>query len=211
MGAGLFHALCVAVLAAAVILLAARYVQALPEAEVIPPDRVEAAPAEMTLFNFIDPKAGKPWYAVNDMVMGGKSRSRLEMGDGYAVFTGDVSLKNFGGFASVRAPIADGDLSAHDGLTVRVRGDGKKYKLFVKTNKPDNGLRYQADIDPGDGEWRTIRVPFSELKPYWRGWRLRVWPKLSTGTIKSVGFMIADKQAGPFRLDIQWIKAYGEE
>jgi len=213
MSSGLFHALRVGVVAvvAAVLAFAAGRAAALPDGPVIPPDWVEAPPAERMIFNFIDPAAGEGWYAVNDTVMGGKSSSRLEMADGYAVFTGEVSLKNFGGFASVRAPMPKGDLSAHDGLAVRVRGDGKKYKLFVKTNKPDDGLRYQANIDPGQGQWRTIRVPFSELKPYWRGWRLHVWPGVNVGKIQKLGFMIADGQDGPFRLEIQWVKAYSED
>jgi len=191
--------------------LAGRAVATLPDAPVIPPDPAGASPAERMLFNFIDPVAAASWYAVNDMVLAGKSRCRLDAADGYAVFVGKVSLRNLGGFASMRAPVARGELSGYDGLAVRVRGDGKKYKLFVKTNKPDDGMRYQVEIDPGKGAWRTIRVPFSEFKPFWRPWPLYIWPNLAAGKIEKLGLMIADGQQGPFRLEIQWVGAYSDK
>ena len=44
------------------------------------------------------------WFVVNDTVMGGLSESRLVVGAHSIEFKGDVSLRNNGGFASVRTP-----------------------------------------------------------------------------------------------------------
>lgn len=77
------------------------------------------------------------WQIVNDRVMGGISRSSFQLHeDGYALFSGTVSLENNGGFASVRTRAQTPmDLSEFDGLSVHVLGDGKTYSLRLRTVK----------------------------------------------------------------------------
>jgi NADH dehydrogenase [ubiquinone] 1 alpha subcomplex assembly factor 1 len=56
------------------------------------------------LFDFSDPRAADAWRGIDDRVMGGVSRSRLRYDRaGHAVFEGEVSLAQNGGFASVRS------------------------------------------------------------------------------------------------------------
>lgn len=55
------------------------------------------------IHNFDNPGSTQDWHPINDGVMGGVSTSRLTFDlAGHAVFEGDVSLQNGGGFASVR-------------------------------------------------------------------------------------------------------------
>lgn len=55
------------------------------------------------LIDSSNPDAVLPWQAIDDRVMGGASMSRLRHDPaGYAVFEGEVSFENGGGFASVR-------------------------------------------------------------------------------------------------------------
>ncbi|MHC4718303.1 MAG: CIA30 family protein [Planctomycetota bacterium] len=208
MSAGPFDAVCGAALAAVVVALMGGFAEAGPKRTISVPPQAEAPPVELMLFDFADPAVVESWRAVDDTVMGGLSRSRLEAAEGWAVFAGNVSLENFGGFATVRAAPAVGDLAGYDGLAVRVRGDGKRYTLFVKNNVPDDGRRHQASFDPGRGQWRTIRIPFSRFRPHWRGLKLFLARRLNIADVKAVGFMIADRQGGPFRLEIRWVKAY---
>jgi monofunctional biosynthetic peptidoglycan transglycosylase len=56
--------------------------------------------------------------------------------------------------------------------------------------------------------WVTVQVPFADLRPTFRGRLLRNRPALEGAAVRQIGFMIADKQEGPFRLEIDWIKAY---
>ena len=57
----------------------------------------------MTLFDFDSADAVSGWFSVDDRVMGGVSVSQMRYaGDGVARFSGDMSLENNGGFASVR-------------------------------------------------------------------------------------------------------------
>jgi NADH dehydrogenase [ubiquinone] 1 alpha subcomplex assembly factor 1 len=180
--------------------------QADAQAAAVAPPAGEAN--ERVLFDFRDPNAGAAWRAVNDTVMGGVSRSALESADGAMAFAGVLSLENFGGFATVRSPAGSFDLAGFDGLAFRIRGDGKRYKAFAKTNRKDDGYLYQVDFDTQAGAWQELRLPFSRLRPHYRGARLAIWPGLKPGKIVSIGFMIADKQAGPFRLEVASIRAY---
>ena len=64
-----------------------------------------------------------PWGAVNDGVMGGLSRSRMVPPENdTAVFEGDVSLENNGGFASVRSRPGPLPTAGTSRLVVRANG-----------------------------------------------------------------------------------------
>jgi len=166
----------------------------------------------LTLYEFPQAFESGQWPVINDTVMGGVSQSAIaRTADGRAAFTGSVSLDNFGGFASVRSPHTERDLGGYTGLAVRVRGDGKRYKLFLKHDLPDDGTMYWADIKPPAGEWATLLVPFERFRPHWRGMPLLFQPPAGARTVRAVGFLIADKQEGPFRLEVAWIKAYRQE
>lgn len=152
----------------------------------------------------------EPWRSIDDVVMGGVSHSTMAIEDGSAVFRGVVSLENNGGFASVRSEPADHDLSVFDGLVLRVRGDGKRYAFRLRTTASFDGPSYQAVIEPAAGIWQEITVPFRDFDPVFRGRRLPDHPPLDPGEVKTFGLLIADRQAGPFQLEIVWISGFRE-
>ncbi|MDH3323720.1 MAG: CIA30 family protein, partial [Flavobacteriaceae bacterium] len=49
---------------------------------------------------------GQNWMIVNDDVMGGLSNSTAELTDSTLIFKGTLSLKNNGGFASIRSKMS---------------------------------------------------------------------------------------------------------
>jgi hypothetical protein len=150
-----------------------------------------------------------PWRSINDGVMGGLSSGSLRVTpEGTAIFSGEVSLDNKGGFASVRSAIGRRDLSAFDGVQIRMRGDGRRYRIRLHTHGGMDGVAYQAAFDSVDREWRTVRLPFAEFEASFRGRRPAGAPPLDPATIEQLGLMIADGHAGPFRLEIDWIKTY---
>lgn len=160
------------------------------------------------LFNFAMTNAVAGWQVVNDDVMGGISRSRFVAGsNGVAVFAGEVSLENNGGFASVRSRPVGQDLSSFSEFMVRVRGDGRTYKLTARTDGGFDSVLYQLPFATKAGEWTEHRFAFTELVPTFRGRVLTDVPKFNAARFSSIGFLIADKQAGPFALEIDWIKA----
>jgi monofunctional biosynthetic peptidoglycan transglycosylase len=166
---------------------------------------------ETVIINFTD-QTLRAWQIVNDNVMGGISRSSFKwFEEGYAVFSGTVSLENNGGFASVRTqsrtPV---DLSQFKGLTLRALGDGNIYCIRLRT--VENGritwYTHQARFQTKQGEWQTHIIPFSSFKAEFRGSNLRGNPPLNPEAVVEIGFMIQDKQEGAFRLGIQNVSGY---
>ena len=160
-----------------------------------------------TLFDFTGPTHAPIWQVVNDDVMGGVSSSRFSVTNGIAVFRGDVSLENNGGFASVRSLPARHDLAGCDAFLIRVRGDGHRYKFTARIDRTFDNPIYQASFPTKPGEWTELRLPMNDFVPTFRGRVLSGEPPLDPAKVTSVGFLISDKQAGPFQLEVAWIKA----
>ena len=163
----------------------------------------------MILFDFDSEAACNSWVPINDVVMGGASESRFDyVGGSTAKFSGIVSLKNSGGFASVRSTPSLHDLRRYSGLLLRVRGDGKQYKMNLKTEAALDGVQYQAVFTTQAGTWTEILIPFSTFVPMFRGMHTDDSSPLDPASIISFGLLISDKQEGPFRIDIDRISAY---
>ena len=161
-----------------------------------------------SLFNFTLPGAAGQWRSVNDDVMGGISSSRLEAAEeGYVQFSGVVSLENNGGFASVRCLPRSFDLDNCDGIRLRIRGDGKDYRLRLHTSDGFDGVAYQSIFATEADRWISVDIPFSSFTASFRGREVPNAPALDPARIRQIGFMIADGQEGSFRLDITSISA----
>jgi hypothetical protein len=166
---------------------------------------------ERKIIDFTDSSEKGRWERINDAVMGGLSESSLSPADDMAVFEGVVTLENFGGFASVRSLPREFALGGYDGLVVRVRGDGRRYRLRLKTDDDFEGISYQAVFFTDPVEWTEAHLSFDEFVPVFRGAVVEDAPPLDPARITRIGFMIADKQKGPFRLEIKEVRAYMKE
>ena len=60
---------------------------------------------------------------------------------------------------------------------------------------------------PTTDAWETVRVPFDSLEATAHGEPVRV-DEVDLSALKSIGIYIADGQDGPFRLEVDWIRAY---
>ncbi|MCL7942184.1 CIA30 family protein [Halomonas sp. ATCH28] len=145
------------------------------------------------------------WRAINDEVMGGISRGGLHQEDGSGVFSGETSLENNGGFASVRREPEAMDLSDASGLVLYVRGDGRRYQLRLRNDQLPEGAAYRALFQPAAEEWQHVALPWQEFEAVFRGRRLADAPPLDPAAIQQVGFLIADRRPGPFRLEVAWL------
>lgn len=158
------------------------------------------------LFDFTDPATVASWSPINDEVMGGLSSSQLRHEPaGHVLFSGHVSLENNGGFASVRCrPCALGraDVAAY---VLQVRGDGKRYKLNLRTDDAFDGINYQAGFQPPAGVWTTCRLALADFLPTWRGKPVAGAAPLDASRLRQIGLMIADRQQGPFALALRSI------
>jgi len=144
------------------------------------------------------------WFIVNDGVMGGLSSSNFSLNDqGNGVFSGDVSLENNGGFASLRYSFDRIKIDSYQKLVIRVKGDGKRYQIRLKPNSND----YHSYITYVEttGKWETIEIPLSEFYPSFRGRKLEM-PNFSGEYLEDFGILIANKQAEQFNLEIDWVE-----
>lgn len=150
------------------------------------------------------------WEVVNDGVMGGRSRSRLEAeGEGGAVvFRGELSLENNGGFASVRTRPVAGDLSGWAGLELEVEGDGRTYDLNLRQDDRWDGVTWKARFATVADGRTTVRLAWDAFRPGWRGEAVPAAGAFRPARFTSLGLMLADKQAGPFALRVHGIRPW---
>ena len=154
--------------------------------------------------DFSNPDAVSPWQIVNDGVMGGLSQGTRFAEDAHMVFRGVINT-NGGGFSSLRRRMSPGDLSGATGITLRVRGDGRDYKLTFRTSERWRGrsVSYQASIPsmtPGD--WADVTVPFADMRTSVFGRTVRANP-FDQSDVREMGIILADGIDGPFHLDVK--------
>jgi uncharacterized protein YbjT (DUF2867 family) len=175
------------------------------------------------IFDFTNPSAEVRdiWGALDDVVMGGVSASNIQIISDGALFAGNVSIANSGGFASIRtrnfAPTLD--LSNYEGIDLRVKGDGKRYKFFVRAESKWDGIGYSYSFDTVPNIWITVRIPFADLVPVFRAKTVKDCPLIDTSNICSLQLMLSKFEydgelnprfsPGSFNLQIESIKAYG--
>jgi len=155
--------------------------------------------------NFRDPDVAKRLWVVNDGVMGGVSQSRLRYHPEGVVFEGEVSLRNNGGFASLRGPLAVAP--ATTALELSTRGDGKRYRLLLRMDTGPGAPSYQSDFDAV--ALQTHRFAATDFQATFRG-RLVDAAPLAFSRVKEFGILIADKQEGPFVLQLRHIGALAQ-
>ena len=159
------------------------------------------------LFSFENADAAKQWQAVNDGVMGGRSEGRFKINeDKNLEFFGTLSLENNGGFASVRARGAKLAIETGDVIVARVRGDGREYNFNLYAQSDLGGYSYRQSFKTRNSEWIEVSLPVDKFVATWRG---RVFPKekLDPSKVTGLGIQLGDKKAGPFKLEVEWIKA----
>lgn len=171
-----------------------------------------------------------PWGALDDVVMGGVSASSFEIdpsggenGRPAGIFRGFVSTANNGGFASIRTKnfSIPEDLSAYDGLELRIKGDGRRYKFMLRTSRDWDTVAYTTGFDTVKDQWQSVRLPFSSLRPIFRARTVSDAPPFNPADIISLQLMFSKFEydgklnptfvEGPFQLPISSIRAYIKE
>ena len=174
-------------------------------------EATESAPTEPPrepVLDFLTAADVRGWSVVNDTVMGGVSTGRLAWQDGALVFTGELSLDNNGGFASVRSPLIDPTAAAgwadRAGLGVAARGDGRVWTVEVRTDGEDGG--WISTITTSADELTAVELPWATFDPVTRFLDPREpAAPLDPSRIASVAFYLVDGIEAPFRLELRSI------
>ena len=156
------------------------------------------------LYDFTTQGKGK-WRIQNDVVMGGRSESRLKMTDeNYAHFTGRVSLENNGGFCSIhqtseQEPFIINEKS--EAFILNVKGDGKDYNFRIRTPK---GRHSYASTFSTNGDWETITIPFKSMQATYRGEVVNV-PNYNGENVVEMQLLIGNKKEENFEILVRSI------
>jgi NADH dehydrogenase [ubiquinone] 1 alpha subcomplex assembly factor 1 len=161
---------------------------------------------DQTLVDLKTPDVNQQWQVVNDGVMGGVSKGQFRLAeDGTLVFSGTLSLKNNGGFASIRCSTIGHALKADDSIVVTVKGDGRDYILNLYTKSRRMAFSYRAPLVVPAGDWADLVVPLSAFVPTSFGRRVQGMGPVDPSQIRGIGFMLSDKKPGPFQLQVRSI------
>ena len=158
------------------------------------------------LFEFESTGAADEWQTVNDGVMGGVSEGRFRFSDeNTMVFYGTLSLENNGGFTSVRSRPGNLGLEKGDKLVIRVKGDGRRYSLNLYTPGRMTAFSYRAAFATKKDAWTEVSIPIDEFVATSFGRVVKDQP-LNPNEVNGIGILLGDRKAGPFKLEVAWIR-----
>jgi len=158
------------------------------------------------------------WSRLDDVIMGGSSESTASATETTITWEGTL-VKEGGGFCGAKADLGQVDLSGYDGLVLKVRSNGQRYKLSVKTGAAGNEQAYQAVIDTTAGEWAEVHLPWSSFVAVKKSNVDPSMPPLEPSSVVSLSLVYSRfdfnklpnpfHQEGPFKLEVQGgIRAY---
>ena len=159
------------------------------------------------LFEFTGADAVKEWQTINDGVMGGVSEGKVRATEKKTLeFYGTLSLENNGGFASVRTKAKKLGLENGDTLVVRVRGDGREYSMNLHVPRPLVAFSYRATVQTKKDEWIEVKLPLDKFEATSFGRLVKDAGPVDPKEVNGLGFLLGDKKAGPFKVEVEWIK-----
>ncbi|WP_394175882.1 CIA30 family protein [Thalassotalea litorea] len=161
---------------------------------------------EMNIVDFSDRGELQQWLVVNDTVMGGVSQGQLLVEDENGIFFGELSLENNGGFASIRRLLPSSVDAQAERISVRIKGDGARYQFRLRTNREFDGYAYQVSFNTIENQWITLFFEPKDFIATYRGMVLENVPPLDFADVEQIGFLISEKQHGPFSLHIHTVK-----
>jgi len=152
-------------------------------------------------------KEAQNWSVQLDGVMGGRSSGKIEFSKKGLHFEGNLSLENNGGFAAIRSPWGQFDLSKAKKVKVRLKGDGREYKLTLDDTKAWYLPNYEVKMKTEKGKWLELSIPISDFRISRMGDMGNSAPSSDQmGGIIRVGIILADKNPGPFELEVASIE-----
>ena len=149
------------------------------------------------------------WRSINDGVMGGLSAGGMAQSDEGLKFSGSLSLENNGGFSSVRRSVNQ-DLSNATGVRIQLRGDGRQYQFRIRQGNGFDGVAWRAVFSSSE-KWQQIDIALDKFVPVFRGRMAPQAGPVVPSEIQQIGFLLADKTAGRFELEIRSIEFIGPE
>ena len=150
---------------------------------------------------------GNRWQFFTDQVMGGKSNGKLEFfseeNNYFARMTGDVSIKNNGGFIQFRADILKKLDNNFKGIKLKVRGNNQNYFIHIRTTGSVLPWQYYDKEFFASNEWNEVELNFSDFKKSSTFMR----KKFKASSIKTIG-IVAYGREHKAKIEVSEISIY---
>ena len=65
---------------------------------------------------------------------------------------------------------------------------------------------YRATVPTKKGEWLEVKVPLDQFEATSFGRPVLNAGPVNPTEVNALGFLLGDKKAGPFKLEVEWIK-----
>ena len=128
------------------------------------------------------------WIFFSDQVMGGKSQGKVEFLSNETVnfvrLRGDVTTANNGGFLQIRTTVSNLEKEL-EGLTLKVRGNGQRYYVFIRTSGTIMPWQYYKADFPSGKNWAEVKLKFKDFVRS-SSWLAKI---IRPDSIKSVGIV----------------------
>jgi len=166
----------------------------------------------------------KNWIVGTDGDIGGYSKASLELTtEGSGLFSGFLSRRlpkdnsniQLSGYCAVKTRDHDAqlfgnrhwDTTAFRYLWLRVRGDERKYFVNVQTAGlvPTDLYQHRLYLKHPNA-WETVIIPWRDFTLTNNGSIMKTQVVMFREKVRSIGFSVADRRHGPFRLEIDHIK-----
>lgn len=147
------------------------------------------------------------WRVVNDGVMGGVSTGQVSYSDTSMTFAGNVSLKNNGGFASIRSSYQQRDLSEFTKVRIKYRSEGYIFAFSMNKDRRFWIPNYKQDMEQTNWEWKTSEFDLLDFKEYYIGRPTgKKVSETELGKIIQIGFITNEKREGAFKIEIDYLE-----
>ena len=159
------------------------------------------------IIDFGNSSDSQKWTTVVDGVMGGKSTSDLMELDNSILFSGEISLENNGGFASLRGVRNYKNLSNYSTVEIKYRSVGQDFALRLLKHEVFYLPYFKHGFETTNWDWKTTSIPLELFSEY------RLSDKTGNSItsdelqkINRLGIIVSNKVEGQFKIEIDYIK-----
>lgn len=159
------------------------------------------------MYDFGKKTGGKDWYTLNDDVMGGRSEAKLKIKREYLTFEGQISLENNGGFASIRSPYGEFDLSEYKSVHVRYKSYENDFAFVLENKEVYYEPTYKHHLPASNGEWTVAILHLDEFEGYRLGKKIgeKLTAEIQSNMIR-MGIITDTKKEDKFKIAIDYIE-----
>ena len=96
-----------------------------------------------------------------------------------------------------------------DGIRLEVRGDGRRYQARLRHETSFDGTSWRA-LFTAPEEWTVVQLPFDAFEATFRGRPVASAGPVRPDDVRQLGFLLADGEAGSFRLEVRALAPYSD-